>query len=39
MFSAQELVEALSVAGLTLQGDLRRLPLWDVAGVAGLGDL
>jgi len=39
MFSAQELVEALSVAGLTLQGDLRRLPLWDVAGVACLGDL
>jgi ubiquinone/menaquinone biosynthesis C-methylase UbiE len=34
MFSAQELVAALSDAGLRLQGDLRRLPLWDVAGVA-----
>jgi len=34
MFSGQELVAALSDAGLKLRGDLRRLPLWDLAGVA-----
>jgi len=34
MFSAQELVAALSDAGLELRVPLTRLPLWDIAGVA-----
>lgn len=34
IFSAKELVEALSNAGLELRLPLTRLPLWDIAGVA-----
>jgi len=34
MFSAQELVAALSDAGLEPRAPLTRLPLWDIAGVA-----
>jgi ubiquinone/menaquinone biosynthesis C-methylase UbiE len=34
MFSAQELVEALADVGLELRTALRRLPFWDVAGLA-----
>jgi ubiquinone/menaquinone biosynthesis C-methylase UbiE len=34
MFSAEEMADALSDAGLELRAPLRRLPLWDIAGVA-----
>jgi len=34
MFSRQELVEALSDAGLEAQVPLRRLPFWDIVGLA-----
>jgi ubiquinone/menaquinone biosynthesis C-methylase UbiE len=34
MFSPDELSEALAVAGLHLEGPLKRLPLWDMVGVA-----
>ncbi len=34
MFSREELVQALSDAGLEAQLPLRRLPFWDIAGVA-----
>jgi ubiquinone/menaquinone biosynthesis C-methylase UbiE len=34
MFSAEEMADALSEAGLELRASLRRLPLWDIAGVA-----
>ena len=34
MFSPQELREGLAAAGLHVEGALRRLPLWDIVGVA-----
>ena len=34
MFSPQELSEALSEAGLELASPFRRLPLWDIVGLA-----
>ncbi len=34
MFDAAEWREALDAAGLDLEGPVRRLPLWDIAGVA-----
>lgn len=34
MFRAEELRSALADVGLTVDGPLRRLPLWDVCGVA-----
>ncbi len=34
MFDADDWRSALSEAGLELKGPLRRLPLWDICGVA-----
>jgi SAM-dependent methyltransferase len=38
MFSADELVEALAEAGLEAQLPFRRLPFWDIAGLARRSD-
>jgi hypothetical protein len=38
MFDAEEWRTTLADAGLRIEGDMRKLPLWDICGVATITD-